>query len=40
MVHLARNETTSPVELNATFLAHPGTTNFLTTVPEPRGCHI
>jgi quercetin dioxygenase-like cupin family protein len=38
-VHLARNDTSTPVRLNATFLAQPGTTEFLTTVPEPRQCH-
>ena len=39
-VHLARNEGTTPVELNATFLARTGTTEFLTTVPRPRRCHV
>src|SRR5882757_140594 len=39
-VHLARNETTHPVELNAIFLAHTGTTEFLTAVPAPKHCHV
>jgi quercetin dioxygenase-like cupin family protein len=39
-VHLARNEGSTPVELNATFLARTGTTEFLSTVPEPRHCHV
>jgi quercetin dioxygenase-like cupin family protein len=39
-VHLARNEGSDPIELNAIFLARTGTTEFLTAVPEPRGCHI
>lgn len=39
-VHLARNEGSEPVELNAIFLARTGTTEFLTPVPEPRGCHV
>ena len=38
-VHLARNGGSTPVQLNATFLARTGTTEFLTTVPEPRQCH-
>jgi hypothetical protein len=37
-VHLARNEGTSPVQLYVTFLARPGTTEFLTEVPAPAGC--
>ena len=37
-VHLARNEGSGPVELNATFLARPGTTEFLKT--EPPGCKV
>jgi quercetin dioxygenase-like cupin family protein len=39
-VHLARNEGSTPVELNAIFLARTGTTEFLTAVPEPSACHI
>ena len=39
-VHLARNEGSAPVELNATFLARPGTTEYLQTEPEPPGCNI
>ena len=39
-VHLARNEGSAPVELNATFLARPGTTQFLKTEPEPPGCTV
>jgi quercetin dioxygenase-like cupin family protein len=39
-VHLARNEGSAPVELNAIFLARTGTTDFLKSVPEPRGCHV
>jgi len=39
-VHLARNEGSTPVELNAIFLARTGTTEFLTAVPEPRGCNV
>jgi quercetin dioxygenase-like cupin family protein len=39
-VHLARNEGSDPIELNAIFLARTGTTEFLTPVPEPRGCHV
>ena len=39
-VHLARNEGSDPVVLNATFLARTGTTVFLTPVPEPAVCHI
>jgi quercetin dioxygenase-like cupin family protein len=38
-VHLARNEGSDPVELNAIFLARTGTTQFLTSVPEPPGCN-
>ena len=37
-VHLARNEGPGPVELNATFLARPGTTEFLKTEPRQPGC--
>jgi quercetin dioxygenase-like cupin family protein len=39
-VHLARNEGSAPVELNATFLARAGTKEFLTPVDEPPGCDI
>ena len=39
-VHLARNEGSTPVELNATFLARVGTTNYLKAEPEPPGCHV
>jgi quercetin dioxygenase-like cupin family protein len=38
MVHVARNETTSPVELNATFLARPATKNFLVPEAHPAAC--
>ncbi len=37
-VHLARNEGSVPVELNATFLARPGTTEYLKTEPRQPGC--
>ena len=37
-VHLARNEGSVPVELNATFLARPGTTEYLKTEPAQPGC--
>jgi quercetin dioxygenase-like cupin family protein len=39
-VHLARNEGSTPVELNAVFLARTGTTEFLTAEQEPKGCNI
>ena len=39
-VHLARNEGAGPVELNATFLARPGTTEYLKTEPAPPGCNL
>jgi quercetin dioxygenase-like cupin family protein len=39
-VHLARNEGSDPVELNAIFLARPGTKEFLTPVAQPNGCHV
>lgn len=39
-VHLARNEGSKPVQIYATFLARAGTTEFLTTVPEPAACSI
>ena len=37
-VHLARNEGTTPVQLYVTFLAQPGTTEFLTEVAAPAAC--
>jgi quercetin dioxygenase-like cupin family protein len=37
-VHLARNQGSEPVRLYATFLAKNGTSEFLTTVPRPKGC--
>ena len=37
-VHLARNEGTTPVQLYVTFLARPGTTEFLTEVAAPKAC--
>jgi len=37
-VHLARNEGSVPVELNATFLARPGTTEYLKPEPRQPGC--
>jgi hypothetical protein len=39
-VHLARNEGSSPVELNAIFLACTGTKEFLTPVTQPKGCQV
>jgi quercetin dioxygenase-like cupin family protein len=39
-VHLARNETSTPVELNAIFLARTGTTEFLNEAPQPQACHV
>ena len=39
-VHLARNDGSTPVELNATFLARPGTTEYLKTEPAPPGCNV
>jgi hypothetical protein len=39
-VHLARNEESEPVTLNATFLARPGTTEFLTPESRPPGCDV
>ena len=39
-VHLARNDGSAPVELNATFLARPGTTEYLKTEPAPPGCNV
>jgi quercetin dioxygenase-like cupin family protein len=37
-VHLARNDGTTPVELNATFLAPAGTKDYLVPAPQPKGC--
>jgi quercetin dioxygenase-like cupin family protein len=37
-VHLARNEGSQPVQLNATFLGRPGTKEFLRPAPRPDGC--
>ena len=37
---LARNEGSDSVELNAIFLARTGTTDFLTPVTQPTGCHV
>ena len=39
-VLLARNEGSSPVELNAIFLACTGTEEFLTPVTQPKGCQV
>jgi len=39
-VDLARNETSTPVELNATFLARTGTQDFPTPEQRPAGCHV
>ena len=39
-VHLARNAGSTPVELNATFLARPGTTEFVIPQRRPRVCHV
>ena len=39
-VHLARNEGSTSVELNAVFLAHTGTTEFLKAEQEPNGCNV
>ena len=39
-VHLARNAGSTPVELNATFLARPGTTEFVIPQRRPRICHV
>jgi hypothetical protein len=39
-IHLARNEGSGPVELNAVFLARVGTTAFLNPVAEPKGCNV
>jgi quercetin dioxygenase-like cupin family protein len=39
-VHLARNESSEPVELNAIFLARTGTTEFLIEKQQPKSCHV
>jgi quercetin dioxygenase-like cupin family protein len=39
-IHLARNEGSDPVELNAIFLARTGTTDFLTPVAQRTSCHV
>ena len=39
-VHLARNEGSSPVELNAILIACMGTTEFLAAVTQPKGCQV
>jgi quercetin dioxygenase-like cupin family protein len=39
-VHLARNAGSTPVELNATFLARPGTSDFVIPERRPRACHV
>jgi predicted ATPase len=39
-VHLARNAGSTPVELNATFLARPGTTEFVIPQQRPRVCQV
>ena len=39
-VHLARNAGSTPVELNATFLARPDTTEFVIPQQRPRVCHV
>jgi len=39
-IHLARNEGSDPVELNAIFLARVGTKTFLTPVAQPKGCNV
>jgi hypothetical protein len=39
-VHLARNEGSSPVELNALFLARTGTKGVLPAVTQPNGCQV
>jgi quercetin dioxygenase-like cupin family protein len=39
-IHLARNEETTPVQLNAIFLAPTGTSEFLMPAPEPAGCNV
>lgn len=40
VVHLARNAGSTPVELNATFLARPGVTEFLIPEQRPAVCHV
>jgi quercetin dioxygenase-like cupin family protein len=37
-VHLGRNDGTTPVELNATFLAPAGTKDLLSPAQQPKGC--
>jgi quercetin dioxygenase-like cupin family protein len=39
-VHLARNDGSEPVQIYATFLARRGTSEFLSTVPDPGGCNV
>ena len=39
-VHLARNEGSTPVRLNAVFLARPGTTEFLRQEAAAKACHV
>lgn len=39
-VHLGRNEGTDPVELNATFLAPTGTSEFVQPQQEPKACNV
>jgi len=39
-VHLGRNEGSDPVELNATFLAPTGTTEFVQPQQEPKACNV
>jgi quercetin dioxygenase-like cupin family protein len=39
-VHLGRNEGSDPVELNATFLAPTGTTQFVKPQQEPKACNV
>ena len=39
-VHLGRNEGSDPVELNATFLAPTGTSEFVQPQQEPKACNV
>jgi quercetin dioxygenase-like cupin family protein len=39
-VHLGRNEGSDPVELNATFLAPTGTSQFVQPQQEPKACNV